>query len=255
MLVAAPTSELPADFVSRIANEALRHRAVRHPYLTALATGSVPDLRWALTDFARHYHGYSAHFPRYLATVISRLENPVHRKALLANLTQESGIYDAEELRSLAAVGIEREWVDGIPHPLLFERFRDALGGRGEPGVEADQVVCWRELFLVLLASGSPAEAVGALGLGTEHIVKTIYTPFTAALARLGELAPRDTVFFPLHVVVDDDHGESLHAIAADFAARPEGRVQLRRGMLKALQLRSAFWDWLHERALAPEAT
>jgi hypothetical protein len=242
------------DFVGDVAREALQHRAVRHPYLAALGRGALPDVRWAMADFARHYHGYSAHFPRYLATVISRLENPAHRAALLTNLTQESGIYDEDELGALAGAGIAREWIEGVPHPSLFERFREALGVRHEPGLEADQVVCWREMFLALLATSSPAEAVGALGLGTEHIVRSIYAPFAAAIGRLGDLSPRDTVFIPLHIVVDDHHEEALHAIAADFAARPEGRVGLRRGMLKALQLRSAFWDWLHERALAPEA-
>jgi predicted DNA-binding ribbon-helix-helix protein len=27
----------------------------------------------------------------------------------------------------------------------------------------------------------------------------------------------------------------------------------LRRGMLKSLQLRTAFWDWLYERAMNPD--
>ena len=40
--------------------------------------------------------------------------------------------------------------------------------------------------------------------------------------------------------------------IAADLAATETGARELRRGMLKALQLRSAFWDWLHARAVAP---
>src|SRR5262249_30534586 len=145
-----------------------------------------------------------------------------------------------------------REWIEGVPHPILFQRFSTAIGVDHHDQRESDQVVCWRELFLQLLAAGSPAEALGALGLGTENIVRAIYRPFVAAISRMGTLDARDTVFFPLHTAVDDHHQATLQAISADFAVREEGRAGLRRGMLKALALRSAFWDWLYARALDP---
>jgi pyrroloquinoline quinone (PQQ) biosynthesis protein C len=239
-----------AEVVDQLARQAVQHRAVQHPYLRALGDGTLPDLRWAVVDFADHYYGYSAHFPRYLTTVISRLEEPEHRAALLRNLTEESGSYEEHELRELATHGIEREWIEGVPHPALFHRFCQAVGARrSQSDGTADQVVVWREMLLSVLGHGSPAEAVGALGLGTEGIVREIYAPITRAIQRL-ELAPRDTVFFPLHTVVDDEHRATLLSIATSYARR--GHPDLRRGMLKALQLRSAFWDWLHARALDP---
>ena len=61
------------QLVDDLSEAAIQHRAVRHPYLQALAAGNLPDLRFALEDFARHYYGYSAHFPRYLTALISRL--------------------------------------------------------------------------------------------------------------------------------------------------------------------------------------
>jgi pyrroloquinoline quinone (PQQ) biosynthesis protein C len=237
-------------FVSDLAATALRHRAVRHPYLQALAEGAVPDLRWAMADFARQYYGYSKHFPRYLTTVMSRLEDPSHRTALLDNLTEEAGIYGEDEYAVLAEMGVQRDWIEGLPHPMLFRRFADALGVTAQTH-EADQVVCWRELFLSTLASDTPAAAVGALGLGTENIVRTMYGPFVQALVRLA-LSPRDTVFFPLHTAIDDHHQATLEQIAASFAGTREGRTDLRRGMLKALSCRSAFWDWMYERAMDP---
>lgn len=240
-----------AAYVRRLAAESLTHRAVRHPYLQALAEGTLPDLRWAMADFARNYYGYSSHFPRYLTTVISRLENPAHRRALLENLTEESGVYGEEEYAELAGFGVQRAWIEGIAHPLLFQRFSRAVGVDHTAHVEKDQVVCWRELFLSVLTDGSPAEALGALGIGTENIVRTIYGPFVKALSRM-DLRPEDTVFFPLHTAVDDHHQATLEAISADFARTEEGRVGLRRGMLKALALRTSFWDWLHDRAKEP---
>lgn len=243
----------PQAFVERLAAESLAHRAVRHPYLEALAEGQVPDLGWALADFARQYASYSAHFPRYLTTVISRLEQPAHRSALMENLTEESGVYEEDELKELEALGIDREWIIGIPHPILFRRFAAALGVEPGDQPESDQVACWREMFLAVLAGGSPAEGLGALGLGTENIVQTLYGPFVKAIAKLGTISARDSVFFPLHTAVDDHHQATLQEISADYAKTEEGRLGLRRGMLKALQLRCAFWDWMYARALDPE--
>jgi pyrroloquinoline quinone (PQQ) biosynthesis protein C len=245
-------TETAAAFSAALSAESLRHRAVHHPYLKALAEGTFPDTRWALADFARHYYGYSRHFPRYLTTVISRLENPAHRRGLLENLTEESGVYSEQELEELATFGVKPEWIDGLPHPILFQRFSTAIGVVRDESPELDQVVCWREMFLSTLSTGSPAEALGALGLGTENIVRTIYGSFVKAIERLGDLDPRDTVFFPLHTAVDDHHQGTLQAVSTDFAGTAEGRSGLRRGMLKALSLRAGFWDWLYERAMNP---
>ena len=251
-LAGLQTDEESADaYVARLAEQGLRHRAVEHPYLQALAGGALPDVRWALQDFARHYYGYSRWFPKYLTATISRLESADHRAALLDNLTEESGTYADEEKAELAELGIPAAWYDGVPHPVLFARFARFMGADLGEHDEADQVVCWRELFLEVLRQGSPAEAIGALGLGTENIVSTMYQPFVAVLPALGLDGP-DTVFFPLHTAVDDDHQEVLQSIAVSYASTPEGRADLRRGMLKALQCRSAFWDWLYARALDP---
>ena len=239
-----------AELVAQFAHQATQHRAVRHPYLRALGAGTLPNLKWALVDFAEHYYGYSAHFPRYLTTVISRLEEPEHRAALLRNLTEESGSYEEHELQELETHGVQREWIEGVPHPVLFRRFCEAIGANlTQSEGNADQVIIWREMLLNVLGHGTPAEAVGALGLGTEGIVREIYSPITRAIQRLS-LPPRDTVFFPLHTVIDDDHQATLLSIARSYARR--AHADLRRGMLKALQLRSVFWDWLYARALDP---
>jgi pyrroloquinoline quinone (PQQ) biosynthesis protein C len=250
----APAPRLTAEqAVDALANQALRHQAVHHPYLTALGRGELPDQLAALRDFARHYHAYSSHFPRYLTAVISKLDNPAHRHALLENLTEESGHYEQAELEELAAIGIAPEWIVGLPHPELFRRFRRALGVIDtDTGSEAIEVVCWREQFLAILTGGSAAEALGALGLGTETIVQTIYQPFVLAIERIG-MDPRDSVFFPLHTAVDDHHQATLRDIAIDLAATEQGRLDLNKGMQKALALRCSFWSWLHQRALRPE--
>ena len=237
-------------FLEGVAKEATSHRAVHHPYLLALRNKSLPDMKWALADFARQYLGYSSHFPRYLTTVIGRLELPEHRAALMENLTEESGIYESEEMDELTEIGVEKEWIDGVPHPVLFRRFCIAAGVEQDAlSEDAVEVVCWREMFLSVLAGGSTAESLGALGLGTENVVSTMYQHFLPALEVL-EAQPSETVFFPLHAAVDDHHQETLMDISRHYAATAEGRRDLLKGMRKALSLRAGFWDWLHARAL-----
>jgi pyrroloquinoline quinone (PQQ) biosynthesis protein C len=253
---AAMSPPLPAhperavDAVDAMVATALAHRAVRHPYLQSLSAGTLPDPAWALADFARHYEGYSAHFPRYLTALIARLQNPAHRQALLDNLTEESGVYGTAELEALSRLGIRDEWITGVPHPELFHRFRVAVAGPAEADDEDHlEVICWRDMLLAVISQGSAAEAVGALGLATESIVPTLYQPFMQAIERIGHLHPRDTVFFPLHTAVDDQHQATLRQIAIDHAATEAGRRDLTTGMHKALALRDSFWSWLHQRA------
>ncbi|MCX5953549.1 MAG: iron-containing redox enzyme family protein [Cyanobacteria bacterium] len=245
-----------AYYVDYLAALALQHRAVCHPYLWGMAAGTLPSLYAALQDFARHYYGYSAHFPRYLTALISKLENPEHRAALLENLTEESGQYEEEELMQLKEFGVQPEWIVGIPHPVLFKRFRNSLGV-DNAAMDDDhiEVVCWREQFLAIMNTGSAAEALGALGLGTETIVQTIYQPFVEAIQKVGSIKPEDAVFFPLHTAVDDHHQATLKAIAIDFAATPAGRADLAKGMFKALALRDSFWSWLYARAQGENGT
>ncbi|MFM1800110.1 MAG: hypothetical protein RLZZ117_2388, partial [Cyanobacteriota bacterium] len=158
--------------VDALADSARNHRAVCHPYLAALAEGSLPNPSRALADFAHHYMGYAAHFPRYLTALISRLDHPDHRQALLANLLEETGQYAPSELATLAECGIQEDWILGVPHPELFRRFHRAVNGADAAGAgEQLEVVCWREMLLAVISLGSAAEAVGALGLGTEAIV------------------------------------------------------------------------------------
>lgn len=256
MSTPAPAVAAARQAVDALTAAALQHRAIHHPYLKAMAAGRLPDHRGALADFARHYHGYSAHFPRYLCAAVARLEHPDHRKALLENLTEESGHYEVAELDKLRAIGIEPSWIKGIPHPELFRRFRRVVGGETPAPNGSNnrddhiEVICWREQFLSCLNQGSAAEAIGALGLGTEAIVPRLYLPFSAAIERCADLSPRDTVFFALHTLVDDHHQETLRCIAIDLATTPQGLEDLSKGMHKALALRDAFWSWLLERAM-----
>lgn len=235
--------------MEHLVQEALQHRAVNHPYLKALANGEFENMEIVLKDFASQYGNYSAWFPRYLTSVISKLENPEFRNHLLDNLSEESGHLHEEDMVAVRELGIKDEWVQGIPHPQLFKNFQKAMGVdlTSEPGIEVE---IWRESFLALIQGGSATSAVGAIGLGTESIVKFIYRDIIKAIEMHTNLTLEDYVFFPLHTEVDDEHGLILLDIAQKMASESkEAERELRKGMLKSLNLRAAFWDDMFVRA------
>lgn len=238
----APTAAAVFD---QIQEEALRHPALRHPWLQRIRDGKFADMSGVLRNYARHYYGYSAWFPRYLRAVISRLQDPDHRELLTHNLEEEQGVLHDEEKQELAALGIALESVDGVPHPELFRRFCIAVGcTETELAAPTRAATKWRETFVAFLTVASPAAAVGALGLGTESVVKPIYHDLLAGIRRLG--LPREAyVFFELHSLVDDQHAIDLQNVAKDLIVTDEDRADLREGMLWALSLRNEFWNQL----------
>ena len=224
---------------------ALQHNAVHHSYLKKLKQGSFSDMTKALAYFACQYECYSAWFPKYLQSVIDKISDPAHKAHLLENLAEEKGNLQEEDLQVIRSLGIEDEWVIDIPHPALFHQFKNAICS--EHQFEINKAVEeWRTSFLNYLNDCSEAEAIGAIGLGTESIVKHIYRPIIESLSAHTNLTLRDYVFFPLHTEVDDEHGKVLISIANELASRSEENSKLiLKGMETALNLRNEFWTKL----------
>lgn len=242
----------PSEFVRDLVAYAESHRAVNHPYLLALADGSLPDPQGALLDFGIQYLAYSNNFARYLTGAITQLRDISHRKALVENLAEESGHLHDEDRDALRGIGIDPAWVDGVSHPTLFRRFLAAMGvDVAQAPVFCDEAMVWTDVFLRTCSHSGSATAVGALGPGTESIVKHVYKHILRALDRHTDLSRYDRVFFDLHAELDDEHGEILNEIAASLADSDDDRKALRVGVVTALHLREAFFDAMHRRAVA----
>ena len=105
-------------------------------------------------------------------------------------------------------------------------------------------------MFLNVLYNGSEAEVIGAIGIGTESVVKYIYKYITSGIQSHTDLNKYDYVFFELHSQIDDEHGKIMIQIAEDMVkSNPNNLEGIRKGMLKALGLRGMFWDMMLERA------
>lgn len=237
--------------LSSLLDEASEHPALNHIWLDHIAEHKYVNMGWALRDYAYQYHGYASAFPTYLDAVINKLDDDRHRQALKHNLDEEKGKLDAIDAEVLTRAGIDVTAIDGVSHPGLYRRFCNALdisdSELGSPSIAAQS---WRHDLLAYIAEATPAAAVGAIGLGTESIVKPIYNKLLCGIRKMGGITRDDYVFFELHCIVDDQHAIDLNHIAADLLSEEHNRNELRAGMLQALSLRNRFWDHLHDRAM-----
>jgi pyrroloquinoline quinone (PQQ) biosynthesis protein C len=245
--------ETAKAFVKSLQERADNHRAVRHPYLQRLAKGDVPNVLGAIQDLTFQYQAYSGDFIRYLTATIAQLTDRDHRANLLSNLTEETGQVSPEDAGELKKIGIELDWINGIAHPRLYIRFLDAIGidekyRKTHP--YADEAEIWRDMFLDLCLKGGAAQALGAIGLATENVVKYIYRPILDAIDKhLPNISREERVFFDLHAALDDEHGEVLSKIAVEYAMTEENRRKLKEGTLMALSIRASFFDAMEARA------
>jgi pyrroloquinoline quinone (PQQ) biosynthesis protein C len=229
--------------------DAIEHRAVNHPYIIALANGKYSEPLGPLRDFAIQYQGYVAWFPKYLSALISKLDKQQHKLWLINNLNEESGVLEEQEIKMLEKIGIKKEWVQGIPHPELFRRFQQALNIKLNSNL-SDAVHVWRESLYNTISKGSVAKAIGAMGLGTESIVKYIYRYVTDGISKHTSLTREDYVFFELHSEIDNNHSDSMLQIAVDLIEEnPNNYFEIKTGMIEALNQRSIFWDKMYARA------
>ncbi len=235
-----------ASAINRIKAEALASRAVHHPYLKALQQADLPNFDLAIKDFAFQYGIYSKQFTQYLQAVINNLNNNKHREMLLENLTEEQGdTHDVELPADVLAT------VTGIPHAQLYRRFQEAVGIDDVYRAETEEsatATLWRNQFLQLCALDE-CVGVGAIGIGTELIVSSIYSQILEGLKAHSNLTMIERVFFDLHSHCDDEHAAQMLLIAKDLAVDDAACEKIEYGAKMALHMRTVFWDNMLARA------
>jgi pyrroloquinoline quinone (PQQ) biosynthesis protein C len=142
-----------------------------------------------------------------------------------------------------------------LTHPALFRRFLRSLGvspevvAAAEPLPETSHFV--RE-FEAVCRNGHWLEAMGALGPGTESVVPRIYGAILAGIRRSGEVAPSDYVFWTIHVHCDEGHGENILLAIEAYLDRVENQQLVRRGVMRILNARKAWFDALERMVFRP---
>ena len=236
---------LGAAFVSAVCADINNSRAVNHPYLRAIRDGDFPDVHRALQDFAFQYGLYNAQFVRYMSAVAKNLSTNQHKKILLANLAEEQGNAHDIDLPPDIQASIE-----GKSHARLYRRFQTALGLRNGALKATPECpgLLWSQQFLALCKTNE-CVGVGAIGIGTELIVASIYNQILDGLKAHSNLTMSQRVFFDLHSICDDEHAAQMLMITEGLAQDKKSCEQIEFGVQSAIDLRSSFWDMMHKRA------
>ena len=239
------------EYIESLVAHATHHRAVYHPYLQSLKNGLFSDMNFAFKDFARQYFHYNINFSKFLRGILRQLGDSHDTGMLKENLKEEQGRISPSDLSLLEKRGIKPEWVVGIPHTELFQRFHDKMIPKQALSLEKppDEALHWSYEFNILCSRQGVACALGALGLGTELVVRPIYEQILEGIKKYTDCTLEERVFFEVHAILDENHADVLKTQLLELQNDANHREQMAFGMTQALELRSQFFDQLHFRA------
>lgn len=134
-------------------------------------------------------------------------------------------------------------------HPALYRRFMRAVRfAEGEwdriPALPATRRFVEIHLDMALR---SWLETLGAVGPGHEWAIPQMFPWLVRGIERSVALDPSALEYFHLHIDLDVKHGQMLERCLTDWATSDAHRDEIRRGALRSLEARAAFWSALAE--------
>jgi pyrroloquinoline quinone (PQQ) biosynthesis protein C len=207
-----------------------------HPFLARCRAGKA--LVSELMIFLDQHELYGRHFTRLLCALMSNLKDSQQISALGANLFEELG-FDSEE---------------AVPHSVLYRQMLAAFG-RNDPE-RSIPLPGTRQLVDVMYAhcrAPDLARGLGALCLGAEALVPSMYADLVAGFEAVGFGDRVD--FFRIHIACDDGHADTMRAILHDLVREDPGkRAVIEDAGRAAVGARLAFLDSIERAALDTRA-
>jgi pyrroloquinoline-quinone synthase len=227
----ATTQITPAAFVQSLRDEVMRHPAVTHPFLHRFAQGGLAA--WQLWGYASQHYRLVCSFTAYLEALTQRTPDQEIRR-LVEEILEEEYMRPQQFERS---------------HPALYRRFMRAVGFRER---EWDQVPVLpaTRAFVVMhldMTLRSWRETLGAVGPGHEWAIPRMFPPLVQGIEQSVALDPDALEYFRLHIDLDVKHGQMLEQCLIRWTGSEAHRDEIRRGALRSLEARAAFWSSLAE--------
>lgn len=196
------------------------------PFLTQCQQGTIS--RAALHLFVKQHQLYSRRFTRYLAALLSTLDDNEDRFELTQNLFDEMGLGEP----------------NAVSHPALYQNMMTKMSiSSDEIAFPATQKLidtmwqcCRAENYQV---------GLGALCLGAEALVPHLYSIIVNGFLATGE--PLENLeFFTLHIHCDEQHSDTLcKIIDKELRKNPAAIIDLEYGAVKMIQARIDFFNGL----------
>lgn len=231
----ATTQITPTAFVEALRDEVLRHPAVTHPFLQRFAQGGLAA--WQLWGYASQHYRLVCFFTAYLEALRKRTPDPE-----IQRLVQE--ILEEEYMRLQQ---FERS------HPALYRRFMRAAGFQEGEWDQVPELPATRAFIVTHLdmTLRSWLETLGAVGPGHEWAIPRMFPPLVLGIERSVALDPSALEYFRLHIDLDVKHGHMLEEGLLRWAGSEANREEIRRGALRSLEARAAFWGALGEQVFS----
>jgi pyrroloquinoline quinone (PQQ) biosynthesis protein C len=185
----------------QLTQQRLINRLSTHPFLVSCREGraSLEALKRLLVQQGL----YSSHFTRYLCALMANLSSNDQVLELAENLFEELGLAPDSP----------------TPHYILYRDMLNAFDLRLD---DAEPTSGTRQLINAMYAhcrSGDPAVGLGALCIGAEGLVPSLYADYVKGFEAHG--INRDTIqFFYLHIACDDEHALTLSRMMAEQVAK-----------------------------------
>jgi pyrroloquinoline-quinone synthase len=185
-----------------------------NPYFTSLEDGSMTRAMFQASQ--EQFFFAVTFFPRPMAALVGRIDDPHLRLDILGNLVEEHGEFDATSF-----------------HHNTFKRFLASIQASAET---LDALQLWPEVRAfnsVLTASCVLDEVevgVGCMGI-IEHAFAGISAKIGNAVVRRGWVSAENLVHYKLHAQIDERHADEFYAVVESRWSDPSRRYMIIQGL------------------------
>ena len=155
-------------------------------------------------------------FPRPMAALVGRIDDPHLRLDILGNLVEEHG-----------------EFNPGAFHHNTFKRFLVSINANAN---KLDALELWPEVraFNSVLTASCVLDAV-EVGIGCMGIIEHAFAGISArignAVVARGWVKPEDLVHYKLHAQIDERHADEFYAVVEPHWNEPARRYLIMQGL------------------------
>ncbi len=224
--------------------EAIQQRHSKtHPWSDAWVSGRLN--RHLLGEWVKQHYHYVSNFPWWCGTVYANTKHQDVRELLLENMMEEEGFAGAEGFPTVKHTDL---LLDFAEHCGMSRREVEQAQLNGEllPETLGLQSWCFRQSYK------PDHEAVAGLLVGLESQVPQIYSRTTPPLIEKYGFTEEEIVFFRLHIVADEEHGERGFQILERLADTDEKKAACLLVVREAALMRRLYLDGLYNKFLAP---
>jgi pyrroloquinoline-quinone synthase len=220
-----------------------RHSKI-HPWSEAWVTGRLN--RRLLGEWAKQHYHYVSNFPWWCGVIYASAPDQEVREFLLENVAEEEGMVGQAGFPKVKHTDL---LLDFAEHCGMARREVEDAQLNGELLPETLGLQSWgfRQAYKPFY------EAVAGLLVGLESQVPQIYSRTTPPLIEKYGFTEEEVVFFRLHIVADEEHGERGFEILEQYADTDDKKRACLRAVGEATMMRRLYLDGLYNKFLAPQ--